>query len=542
MDTEKITFFWRVFSKRATIAFFILCFGFLVCILRVFAVTDSGYAAVAENNGRLTIDGGLIRGTIYDCNMNPITNNKRKILAAVSPTPRAITAISAVLEGDNKQQVLEMLRSGKPVVCEVPEKINSEGIVCTVVYTTEEENFPASHIIGYTDADGRGVAGLQAAYDGLLKTDERVTFGFAGSGMGQVLSGINPTVENSGNFRSNAVVTTLDINIQNIAEYYADSLQCGAVIITEAESGKIRACVSRPNFDISNISDYLNAENSPLLNRAINAYNVGSVFKPCVAAAGIETLKYDFLYSCSGNCQIADRVFNCHNRRGHGFLRLNSALANSCNTYFYNFAFKMGKNAVYNMATSLKFGTPLSLCNGITTASGNLPDKTQLDNIAELANTSIGQGGLLLSPISMLTLYCAIATDGKFTVPSLVEGTVKNGEFEAYKPSSPSKAMEAATASELRRDLAAVITEGTGVDAKPLLTTAAGKTATAQTGRFQNGVEICSGWFCGFFPLENPEYVVIVFSEDTRKQSLSCSKIFANIADSITELKGATQD
>lgn len=538
MNTEKVTFFWRVFSKRTIVAFFILCFGFLLCVLRVYAVTDSGYAAVAENNSRLTIDGGMIRGTIYDCNMNPITNNQRKILAAVSPTPRAITAISAVLEGDEKQQVLEMLKSGKPVVCEVPEMLESEGIVCTVVYTTDKESFPAAHLIGYTDADGHGVTGLEAAFDSLLRTDERVTFSFAGTGLGQVLSGIEPTVSNSGNYRANAVVTTLDINIQNIAEDCADSLESGAIVIAEAKSGKIRGCVSRPNFDINKISDYLNAQNSPLLNRAVNAYNVGSVFKPCVAAAGIEKLKDGFLYSCSGNCKIADRVFNCHNRKGHGFLRLDSALANSCNTYFFNFAFKMGPDAVYNMATSLKFGTSLSLCDGIATAAGNLPDKTRLDNIAELANTSIGQGGLLLSPVSMLTLYCAIATDGKYTVPSLVEGTIKNGEFEAFKSANPSRAMEAATAAELRRDLAAVITEGTGVDAKPQTTTAAGKTATAQTGKFIKGVEICSGWFCGFFPLEDPEYVVIVFSEDTRKQSLSCSKIFALIADKITEFKG----
>ena len=66
---------------------------------------------------------------------------------------------------------------------------------------------------------------------------------------------------------------------------------------------------------------------------------------------------------------------------------------------------------------------------------------------------------------------------------------------------------------------------------------AAGKTATAQTGKYENGVEICQGWFCGFFPAENPRYTVTVFSENTKNQTKSCSEIFAIIADEVTNYK-----
>ena len=64
---------------------------------------------------------------------------------------------------------------------------------------------------------------------------------------------------------------------------------------------------------------------------------------------------------------------------------------------------------------------------------------------------------------------------------------------------------------------------------------AAGKTATAQTGRYEKGKEICEGWFCGFFPAEEPQYTVIVFSENTEKQTKSCAEIFAAIADRLSE-------
>ena len=94
--------------------------------------------------------------------------------------------------------------------------------------------------------------------------------------------------------------------------------------------------------------------------------------------------------------------------------------------------------------------------------------------------------------------------------------------------------MSAETADTLKKYLAAVIDEGTGTEARPETVTAAGKTATAQTGKFENGREICEGWFCGFFPAENPKYTVIVFSENTAKQTASCGKIFSGLADRIT--------
>ena len=97
--------------------------------------------------------------------------------------------------------------------------------------------------------------------------------------------------------------------------------------------------------------------------------------------------------------------------------------------------------------------------------------------------------------------------------------------------------MKKETAALLREYLSSVIEEGTGKTAKPKTVSAAGKTATAQTGKYENGAEICAGWFCGFFPAEDPQYTVIVFSENTAKQSASCGEIFAGLADRIAEIR-----
>ena len=95
--------------------------------------------------------------------------------------------------------------------------------------------------------------------------------------------------------------------------------------------------------------------------------------------------------------------------------------------------------------------------------------------------------------------------------------------------------MEKETAEILREDLKEIFVSGTAKDYRPDTTTAAGKTATAQTGKFTGGKEICSSWFCGFFPFEEPKYTVIVFSEDSLSQNKSCAQIFSEIADKITE-------
>ncbi len=529
--------FGRCFARRSVVCFFLVAVLFFSCILRVAVTATTDYSAVleAQSGYRLTV--GNLRGTIYDCNMVPITNNKTKIIAAVSPTPRAVTAISGVLDGEERENTLERLKSGKPILCEVPREIECDGISCVTVYEHNSSETVASHLLGYTDVDSRGASGLEKAYDDILYSENKVSFLYSKDGLGEILKGVKPEIENDTSVTASGVVTTIDINLQQIAEEAADAIESGAVIIADSETNEIKAMVSRPDFDLTDVVDYLDKDNSPLLNRALSAYSVGSVFKPCVAAVGIEFGKGNLNYTCTGSCKIIDRYFKCHKLSGHGAMTLKSGMANSCNTYFYNYAFSIGGNGIYNMASSLNFGKSFSVAKGMYVSAGCLPDVSSLSNIAHLANFSIGQGELLVSPVSMLTLYSSIAYDGTYYLPSVVRGTYQGGTLSPYNRGVRTRAMSENTAKLLRNYLSAVIEEGTGVSAKPKATTGAGKTATAQTGRYENGVEICEGWFCGFFPADKPRYTVIVFSEDIKKQSATCSEIFAQIADRITELK-----
>lgn len=524
--------FISIHKKRVVITFSFIMLLFLITVLRLSLLSSKKYSEVINTQNYYRLKAADIRGTIFDCNNNPITNNKKKIVAAVTQNPKAVTAISKILSGEALNSALERLRRGKPILIELPKKIEVEGIYCAEIYVTEYDT--AIHTIGYVDNEKNGVTGIEKAYNNILKQSGSCEFVFEKNGKGEMLEGLTPKLEYDNGFLKNGVVTTLDLNLQKIAEEKAEGISCGAILVAESNSGKIRAIVSRPYFDINNLGISLADKSSPFLNRALNTFNIGSVFKPLVASVGIENGYEAFTNNCTGNTKIADLTFNCHKREGHGTLHLNEAIAYSCNTYFYNFALKIGKDEIYKTAKNLNFGQSIELCRGISAKAGNLTSISELSNKAELANLSIGQGKLLLSPISLLNLYNSIANGGLYTSPYLVEGILNNGKLTPEKEYLPTRVMKKETAEKLKNSLKAVLEIGTGSSAKPQYTTAAGKTATAQTGKYYSGSEICSGWFCGFFPFENPKYTVIVFSENTLKDTKSCAEIFSELADSIT--------
>ncbi len=524
--------FINIHKKRVVISFFLIMLLFFATLLRLSVLCSKNYSEVMNTQNFYRLKAGDIRGTIFDCNKNPITNNVKKIVAAVCPTPRAITAISKILKGEALTSALERLKSGKPILIELPKKIEVEGIYCAEIYETEYNT--AIHTIGYLDSNKNGVTGLEKAYNDILKQKGSCEFVFEKNGKGELLGGLAPKLQYDNNFLNEGIVTTLDLNLQKLAETAANGINCGAVLIAESNSGKIRAIVSRPTFDINNMESFLNDENSPFLNRALESFNIGSVFKPLVAAVGIENGYEAFRNNCQGSTEISKITFNCHKRDGHGHLNLNEAIAYSCNTYFYNFALKIGKDEIYKIAKNLQFGQSIELCRGISTTKGNLTSPELLTNSAELANLSIGQGKLLLSPIALLNLYNSIANEGLYTSGYLVEGILKDGKLTEKTENLPTRIMQSSTAEKIKNSLKAVLEIGTGIGAKPQHTTAAGKTATAQTGKFKNDIEICSGWFCGFFPFNKPKYTIIVFSENILSDAKSCAEIFADLADEIT--------
>ena len=87
----------------------------------------------------------------------------------------------------------------------------------------------------------------------------------------------------------------------------------------------------------------------------------------------------------------------------------------------------------------------------------------------------------------------------------------------------------------LKEDLILALKGQDTEELKPKLTTAGGKSATAQTGTYdENGIEICQTWYTGFFPAEDPKYVITVLVEEGASGNDTAGPIFAKLADAIT--------
>ena len=209
-----------------------------------------------------------------------------------------------------------------------------------------------------------------------------------------------------------------------------------------------------------------------------------------------------------------------------------SALVYSCNCYFVNLSTQIDFGLVRDMAESLGFSNSLEIADGIATYSGALPSISELESDAAKANFSFGQGSLTATPLQVASLYCAVANSGKISKPYLVSGLCDSeGKFEAtHKQQAPVTVFSEKTADLLSCFLELAVREGTGQNARSGLFDVAGKTATAQSGDFSSGKERLVTWFAGFFPYENPKYVLVILNEDGVSGSADCAPVFSAVS------------
>lgn len=524
--------------KRVIAVFVLISIAMTGLSIRIIDISANS-VQVGSRVSTKSIDLATVKGTIYDCRFRPITNAESDIYVAAKPSDRAIAELRKILSNEVFESVKERMSKGKPIAVKSEKAAgNSEDILTVYVPKRYENSSFACHIIGYTDGENNGVCGIEKAYNKLLSSDIRTPgVRFSTDANGRAMLGEGITLEDN-EIPGTGVVLTVDKDIQRITETALDEsgAECAAAVVTDIESGAIRACVSRPAFDRNNLADALNNENSPLINRAFLAFSVGSVFKPVVAAAALENgIDGSFEYNCTGNVTYNGVTFNCHKRDGHGILDMEGALANSCNTYFIALGNETGADNIIETAVKFGFGKPSSFAVGMKSASGYLPKENELDSKAALANLSFGQGKLLATPVQICSMMSAIANGGNFTEPYLVEGeTDKQGNFiRTSKLKRQKKIISERTSDLLEKYLRSVVTDGSGKNAGSEFFEVSGKTATAQTGKTENGNEICNSWFAGYFPSDNPRYAIVIMKENGEGGSVSCAPVFKAIAEAI---------
>jgi len=395
---------------------------------------------------------------------------------------------------------------------------------------------------GYRPGDFCGKLGLERAYDPFLRgTDggQKVEVDARGR-MRRVLSHLDP-------IPGATLRLTIDYNLQKAAYEaltpWAAKGKPGAAVALDPQTGAVLALVSVPSYDpnlfVRGISarDWKQLQNDPGLpqiNRAINsAYAPGSTFKVITAAAGLETGKIDpeeRVY-CRGSISLGRWRKRCHKRGGHGSVRLNTAIARSCDVYFYRLGQRLGpeKLALFARRFGLGQRTGIDLLRDgepQIERDGIVPDPAykaarQLGPWVpgETVDYAIGQAMLTCTPIQMCNVAAALANGGTLYRPQLVDTiTTYDREHRSHvvRHLTPQPIKQLGISPRTRdiivQGMISVMRPGgtASSSAIPGLSIA-GKTGTAEM--YKKGKRVDNAWFIAFAPVEKPRIAVCVFVE-----------------------------
>lgn len=504
-----------------------------VLYMHIFSViTGSEFKNTALNQGSYTVSAGSQNGNIYDCNMQKIVNCEETYICAVNPEPDAVREILPHI--NDKKSFYSNLKYGKPFVCETDtDKFISANITVFKSYKRYSENQPAQHIVGYT-SEGAGICGLELSYDTFLRSFRNEnTVKYKVDGNGDVLEGIGREITVAQDIKA-GIVTSIDLEIQKICEDSAKNIEKGALIVMDIKTGDIKAMASFPSYNTDNLSEALNDEDSPLLNRALCSYNAGSVFKLLICQCALESgISENYTYNCTGSENINGQIFRCHKSDGHGYQDMKSAVANSCNTYFIRLGSIISSERLIETSEKAGFGSEIRLADNLYTDCGNIPSCEEINIPAERANFSFGQGKLLINPIQITQMICGIANNGEMPSAVLVKGITYDGiNIENSNEPVLTEIMSADTAELLRAFMEGAVTENTNAYSDKVKISA--KTSTAQTGIYDdNGNELCHAWVSGYFPADNPKYAMTVLVENGGYGNISASPILKECAEKI---------
>ncbi len=508
-------------------------FALGVCRLYL-AASNSGYAARAADQSAVTLALPAQRGGFYDCDGLPLTGLAQCWYALCLPGEDSYVRLYGAAAPAQQDTLYQRRNAAAPFLLEVERDVTGLGVYAYPAQRRYCAVPLCQHLIGYVDGEGRGVAGLEAALDGLLAgSGARATVRCAVTGRGSLVEGTEPAYTPAA-FDGAGVRLSISRPIQRAAEAVAaETMSTGCILVLDVASAEVRASVSVPGYQPDDVAASLDAPDSPLLDRTLAAYAVGSVFKPVLAAAALEAGLDGLTVDCPGYTEVEGQVFRCASGTAHGTVDLAAALEKSCNGYFIRLGQALGAERVLAAARALGFGRRVRVTGSLAAVAGTLPQADSLAQPGQLANFSFGQGQLLATPLQVAAMMNAIAAGGVYRAPTFVLEAFDEASgdtLEQYARPAAQRAFSARTAQRLQALLAGVVAEGTGREADPGCAAAAGKTGTAQTGQFTAaGEEKMNLWFAGFFPAEAPRYTVVVLQDGQTQPAQSSAAIFAQV-------------
>ena len=243
---------------------------------------------------------------------------------------------------------------------------------------------------------------------------------------------------------------TLDTEVQKLANELLKD-KAGSICVMDIYTGSIIAMHSSPSFDpnlfVFGISqdDWQIIRNNPmkpLVNKTLQGnYSPGSTIKPIVALSALENgiIGTNFTVHCTGKTEMYGQTYHCWKKKGHGFVSLRNAMKQSCDTYFYEIARKLGVDKLSE--TAKKFGLGKEVFGDLFNIEkrGLVPNTQWKKNalgkgwlLGETMITGIGQGYIQTTPIQLCLMTAQIANGGFKIYPHIIVDENKESPEDKY--------------------------------------------------------------------------------------------------------------
>ncbi len=553
---------------------------FLLLILRLFYLQilkgDEFELFSIENRIRL-INSPAPRGKIFDRNNKKIVVNRPSFDLKVFPNElKNIDKVSELLAGIikmDKAEIEQSITRAKKKSAYLPfilikdidrdtlaaiesNKPDLSGITIEVNYLRDyPEGKLGSLLVGYLGKPNKkdlkrfhltnldinvGKTGIEETFENDLRGSNGINYKVIDALGRQVKSKLfQKDIENKETLPGNDIHLTIDIELQKKAEQLLKKKR-GSIIVVNVNSGEVLVMASSPSFDPvlfvngiqqSDWNELTNNEYHPMLNRSIRGtYAPGSTFKIVTALGALKEniIDEETTIFCPGHYKVGKKKFKCWKHYGHGWVNLRSAIAQSCDVFFYITAEELGIDRISKYAKIFGFGSGTGI--ELSEKDGLVPNRSwkykQFKEPwykGETVITSIGQGYLNVTPLQITMMTASVANGGTVLKPILIkrisdlEGKntmVSSSEVLSILP------FDETQIKMVQDSLISAVNEesGTGKRAKVKHGTVAGKTGTAQviSSKTKSKKEIYKdhAWFTAYYPAEKPEIAITVLIEN----------------------------
>ena len=463
----------------------------------------------------------------------------------------------------------------------------------------------AAAVLGFCNADGQGVYGLENSYESTLAGVNGRTITLRNA-YGNAIADENATTYAAKD--GSNLVLSLDVNIQEVVERYLNEAVAantvenrGCAIVMNVKTGAILAMASKPDFDPNDPLDY--SANLDYLNELVRAepelygiykkdengnelkdangnrildeeadysgyfrdiqwknktitelYYPGSVFKVITSAMGVDSglANINTTFTCAGAYGVAKETYHCAGHKAHGTITLAEALRQSCNIYYIQLGQRVGSQTFYNYFDAFGFTSRTGVDLPSETGFMQYYKANQLGEV-QLASSAFGQA-MAITPLQMCTAVAAAVNGGYLVTPHVVDKiTDANGNvIEEIGANVRRQVISESTSNVIRQIMEYEVGAGTGGGKYAYVSgyRIGGKSGTSEQlnmDRRADGDYKKVASFAAVLPADDPEIIVYVMLDDpnnarTDYSSLLAAPVVGNIISEIAPYLGIAAD